>query len=163
MKAKKYRLQTVLEIRNRTKDEAARNLALRLQQLEASEIELSKRQKSLQDCYNQQNQAQILMTEQMNQGLQAKNVLAHQNFLNDLREKEIELQIALENQREVVVKAEKEVENARERLIETSREVKSIEIHKENWKTAQQMEVNKKEQKLSDEIGAILHGRNKNS
>ena len=163
MKAKKYRLETVLSIRNRAKDEAVRLVGVRLQQLQSAEEELNRRQMQLQACYEKQNQAQSSMVEDLNKGLQAQKILAHQNYLNDLRKYEIELQVAVEEQIQNVSNAEKEVEAAREKLIESSRDVKSIEVHKANWQTAEQNQQNRREQKISDEIGAILHGRRKNS
>ena len=161
MSAKKYRLETVLGIRGRVKEEAARIVALRLQQLQAAEDELRRRQKKLQTCYEQQNKSQNLMNEEIRQGIQARKVLAHQNFLNDLRKLEIELKNDVEKQITAVSKAEKEVETAREKLIEAARELKSIEIHKANWQESEQKTEIKREQKISDEIGAILHGRRK--
>ena len=163
MKAKKYRLETVLGIRNRAKDEAARLVGLRLQQLQLAEDELNRRQMQLQTCYEKQNQAQASMVEDLNKGLQAQKILAHQNYLNDLRKLEVELQEAVEKQIQNVSNAEKDVETAREELIEASREVKSIEVHKENWQTTERNSQMRREQKMSDEIGAILHGRRKNS
>jgi flagellar export protein FliJ len=159
MKAKKYRLETVLGIRGRAKDEAARQVAVCLQKLESAEEELARRQRALQTCYEQQNKAQALMNEELSQGVQARNILAHQNYLNDLRKLEIELKEEVEKQIQTVTKAEKELETAREKLSETARDFKSIEVHKENWQVSQQNEKNRREQKLSDEIGAILHGR----
>ena len=159
--AKKYRLETVLTIRSRAKEEAARIVALRLQQLQATEDELSRRQKKLQNCYEQQNKSQNLMNEEIRQGIQARQVLAHQNFLNDLRKLEIELKSDVEKQNTAVSKAEKEVEAAREKLIEAARELKSIEVHKTNWQDSEQKVQTKREEKISDEIGAILHGRRK--
>ena len=159
MKAKKYRLETVLGIRNRSKDEAARQVALRLQQLQSAEEELNRRQIKLQACYERQNQSQTLMNEELTKGIQARNILAHQNYLNDLRSLEIDLKHDVEKQIQAVTKAEKELETARERLIESARELKSIEVHKANWQDSQQKEQSRREQKISDEIGAILHGR----
>lgn len=159
MKAKKYRLETVLQIRNRAKDEAARLVALRLEQLDQAEAELSRRRLNLQACFEKQNQALNLMHEDLDKGIQAKGVLAHQNYLNDLRKTEIELREAVEKQIRTVAKAEKELEAARENLIETARNLKSIETHKANWQQAELAEENRREQKISDEIGAILHGR----
>lgn len=163
MKAKKYRLETVLGIRNRAREEAARQVALRLGQLEQAEEELNRRQLKLQACYEQQNKAQAAMSEELNQGIQARNILAHQNYLNDLRKLEIELKNDVEKQIQAVTKAEKELETAREKLVETARELKSIEVHKANWQVSEQKAQNKREQKISDEIGAILHGRRDNS
>jgi flagellar export protein FliJ len=163
MKAKKYRLETVLGIRHRTRDEAARQVAVRLQHLQAAEEELARRQRKLQACYEQQNKAQASMNEELRKGIQAQNVLAHQNYLNDLRKLEIELKADVEKQIQTVTKAEKELETAREKLSETARDLKSIEIHKENWQDSQNKEKNRREQKISDEIGAILHGRRESS
>ena len=86
MKAKKYRLETVLGIRSRAREEAARLVALRLQQLETAEEELARRQRKLQACYEQQNKAQNLLNEELQRGIQARGILAHQNYLNDLRQ-----------------------------------------------------------------------------
>lgn len=163
MKTKKYRLETVLNIRNRTREEAARQVALRLQQLQAAEDELARRQRKLQNCYEQQNTAQAAMNEELRGGIQARSVIAHQNFLNDLRQIEIELKADVEKQINAVTKAEKELEAARDKLIEAARDLKSIEVHKENWKASEQKEQNRREQKISDEIGAILHGRRESS
>ena len=159
MKAKKYRLETVLGIRHRARDEAARQVALRLQQLQAAEEELARRQRKLQACYEQQNKAQALMNEELNKGIRAQNILAHQNYLNDLRSLEIELKADVEKQIQAVTKAEKELAGAREKLVESARDLKSIEIHKANWQDTQAKEINRRDQKISDEIGAILHGR----
>lgn len=163
MKAKKYRLETVLGIRNRAREEAARQVALRLGQLEQAEAELNRRQLKLHACYEQQNKAQTAMSEELSQGIQARNILAHQNYLNDLRKLEIELKTDVEKQITAVTKAEKLVETARENLVETARELKSIEVHKANWQAFEQKAQSKREQKISDEIGAILHGRRRSS
>lgn len=163
MKAKKYRLETVLGIRNRVKDEAARIVALRLQQLQAAEEELVRRQMKLQACYERQNQAQGTMNDELRRGIQARSVLAHQNFLNDLRNLESELKSDVEKQIGAVTRAEKELEAAREKLAEAARDLKSIEVHKANWQISEQRERGRREQKISDEIGAILHGRRENS
>jgi flagellar export protein FliJ len=163
MKAKKYRLETVLGIRNRAREEAARQVALRLQQLQAAEEELARRRKKLQTCYEQQNNAQKAMHEELSRGIQARGILAHQNYLNDLRNLETQLQADVEKQIHAVTKAEKELAATREKLIEAARDLKSIEAHKENWQTAVQKEASKRDQKISDEIGAILHGRRESS
>ena len=163
MKAKKYRLQTVLDIRNRAKDEAARIVALRYEQLANAEAELLNRQRSLQTCYEKQTQAKTAMNAELDKGIQAKGVVSHRIFLKDLREQEIDLKAAVENQKTAVKRAEAEVEAAREKLVEAAKELKAIEVHKENWQTAERFQEKRRDQKISDEIGSILHGRNKSS
>ena len=161
MKAKKYRLETVLGIRGRAKDEAAKGVAARLQQLEKAEEELNYRRRRLQACYERQDQAQTLMNTELNKGLQARSILEHQNYLNDLRKTEAQLQEEVEKQIQTVARAEKELEAAREKLIEAARELKAIEVHKTNWQDSERAQENRRSQKISDEIGAILHGRRK--
>lgn len=158
MPAKKYRLETVLQIRSRAKDEAARQVALRYERLAQAEAELNRRQLNLQICYERQSQAQTTMLEDLTKVSQAKNILAHKNFLRDLRNLETELLAAVEEQKQAVAKAEAEVETAREKLLEAARELKAIEVHKTNWQTAESAVSRRREQKLSDEIGSILHG-----
>jgi flagellar export protein FliJ len=156
---KKYRLETVLGIRNRVKTDAARAVAHRLEQLQSAEEELSRRQQKLQACFEKQALAQAAMNEELAKGIQARGVLAHQNYLNDLRKLEVELKNEVEKQIQIVTRAETELETAREKLSEAARDLKSIEVHKENWIISQEKEKSRREQKISDEIGAILHGR----
>jgi flagellar export protein FliJ len=163
MKAKKYRLQTVLNIRSRAKDEAARMVALRLEQLAQTEEELLNRQRNLQSCYEKQNRARTAMNTELDRGVQAKGVVSHRAFLKDLREQETELKAAVEQQKAAVKRAEREVETAREKLAETTKELKAIEVHRENWLDGERREQNRREQKISDEIGSILHGRRENT
>ncbi|MBS1795810.1 MAG: flagellar export protein FliJ [Acidobacteria bacterium] len=163
MKTNKYRLETVLELRRRGKEEAARQVGVRLQMLQAAEEELARRQQRLRECFERQHRAQQAMNEQLARGLAARSILAHQNFLNDLRQLEAGLRAEVDQQIKTVARAEKDLETARDRLIEAARELKSIETHKENWKTAERTTRNRREQKISDEIGAILHGRRKGS
>lgn len=163
MQPKKYRLQKLLEVRNLVKDEAARKVGLCLQQLEDAETELNRLQKNLQACRERKNQAKALMNEELDKGLSAHNILGHMNFLDDLKKLEIELKVKVETQRKIVAKAEKELESARVSLVETNRELKVVETHKNNWQTTENSEKNRREQKISDEIGAILHQKRKTS
>lgn len=158
MALKKYRLETVLTIRAAAKTEAARQIALRYEKLTRAEEELNRRQMSLQACFECQNRAQAALREDLTIVSQARKILAHKNYLRDLRNLEAELQTAVEQQKKAVVKAEVEVEAARGKLIEAARELKAIETHKANWQTAESAAAGRREQKLSDEIGSILHG-----
>ena len=159
MRVKKYRLQTVLMMRGRAKDEAAKLVALRYEQLAQAEQELLNRQRNLQTCYEKQTQARTAFNDELDKGIQAKGVVTHRLFLQDLRDQEIELKESVEKQKTAVKRAEDEVEAAREKLIEAAKELKAIEVHKENWITVEKVEQNRRDQKISDEIGSILHGR----
>ncbi|HEY0048608.1 MAG TPA: flagellar export protein FliJ [Pyrinomonadaceae bacterium] len=159
MKSKKYRLETVLEIRGRVKDEAARQVAVRLEQLARAEAELKRRLKELENCRERRRKAQNAMFTELSAGTQAHNITAHKDFLGQLKETENELEAAVEQQKQTVAAAEREVAQAREKLIEAAKDLKAIEVHKSNWKITERTAETRREQKISDEIGAILHGR----
>jgi flagellar export protein FliJ len=163
MKSEKYRLQTVLEIRRRSCDEAAKMIALRLRQLEQEEIALRRRQNELKDCVEKLNQTNFLMNYELEKGLQTHNILQHRNFVEDLRKLEIKLKAEVEKQSQLVCKAEKDLEVAREKLFESTRELKTIENHKTNGQESEHSKKKRREQKITDEIGAILHERGKSS
>lgn len=158
MKANKYRLQTVLNVRKRARDEAARQVALRFEQLEQAEEELKNRLENLQTCREKQNEARAALNTELEKGVQAKSVVSHRAFLKELREQEIQLKFSVEEQKAVVKRAEQEVEAARQKLIEAEKELKAVETHKENWESAKLLEENCRERKIGDEIGAIIHG-----
>lgn len=157
MKTKKYRLETVLGVRSRARDEAARQVALRLNELETAEKELARRVEKLQSCVEKQNKAQAQLDDEINRGIQARDIVAHQSYLNDLKTQEKELRTEVENQRKTVKKAEISLAAARENLAESARELKSIETHRANWQTEREKEDKRRKQKISDEIAAILH------
>lgn len=163
MKSEKYRLQKVLEIRSWAKEEATKTVTLSLQKLEQTEVDLNRCQLNLKSCKEKQKQAVKFLEVELNKGLSTNNIIQHRNFLDDLKKQEIELKNEVEKQKKIVEIAKKELDSAEEKLLETVRELKAIETHKTNWQTSEQNEKNRQDQKISDEIGAILHSRKKSS
>lgn len=157
MAKEKYRLQTVLEIREKAKKDAAQIVAVRRQQLAAAEAELERCQQAVQANLKRQRNQQTLMFSEMDGGAQIKQISAYRTHLADLREQELDLRAAVVKQELVVEKAQAEVEKALEFLAEATKEMKVIEKHKETWRINLKKESERKEQKLNDEIGAILY------
>jgi flagellar export protein FliJ len=159
MAVKKYRLQPVLGAREQAKREAERLLAARRQQLAEAEEELARRLRAVEECRARQTSARDEMLQTMSGGAAAARALAHRTHLADLRAQEEDLQAEAEEQRGAVSRCEAEVEKARAALVEAAREVRVIEKHKENWRERERREAVRREQKINDEIGAILHER----
>lgn len=155
----KYRLQTVMDVREQAQREAERLVAARLAQLAAAEEELARREREVALCRERQESARAEMLEEMRGGSAASRAVAHRTHLADLRTLEEELRAAAEEQRATVARCEAEVEKARAALVEAAREVKVIEKHREHWQERERREGARREQKLNDEIGAILHER----
>lgn len=156
---KRYRLQPVLGAREQAKREAEQLLAARMAQLAEAEGELARREREVESCRGRQAAARAEMLEMMSGGAAAARALAHRTHLADLRAQEENLRAAAEEQREVVARCEAELERARAALVEAAREVRVIEKHRENWRERERRETARREQKINDEIGAILHER----
>lgn len=159
MKPKEYRLQTVLKLREKARDEAGRIVARRLDELETAQFELARRQNDLLACYEKQDQKQIAINEILDRGAKIRHVVDHRAFLDQLRESELQLKESAENQKKAVFRAEAELDSARDALIEATCDFKVIETHRSKWAANIRTDSARREQKVSDEIGRILHGR----
>lgn len=159
MQKKKWKLQPVLDVRDKAKQQAARTVAARRAQLEEAQAELARRERALAACREQQAAAQSRMMEEIKQGLTAGAAVSHRTHLADLRQLEEELMSEVEKQTATVARAEQELEKALNALIEASKELKVIEKHRENWHATERREEAHRTQKLQDEIGTIIHGK----
>lgn len=159
MPKSKYKLQSVLDVRERVKQEAARRVAARRAQLAEAEAELSRLQRLVTECRARQESARANMLAQLEGGTQAHRVVSERMHLADLREQERELTERVVEQQKVVALAESEVESALSALVEASKELQVIEKHREEQARQARRAEQRREQKLSDEIGAVIYGR----
>ena len=155
----KYRLQSVMDVRERAKQDAARLLALRRSQLDEAEKELASRTTALERCRRQQRDARAKMLAEGESGAEARRLVEHRTHLSDLRAREQELSDAVAQQRLAVSRAEREVEAALANLAEASKEFRVVETHRENWREDRRRAGVRREQKLGDEIAATLRRR----
>ena len=156
-----YNLQRLLEMRERGRDEAARFLGECRRQLAFEEDELENRKQAVENCRQEQQDSQTQMIEDSRSGIKQTEIARFRQHLSDLREKEIQLLEEVEKQKHTVARAEQEVDKALVKLNEAAKETKVIEKHRENWQADKKVEFNRREQKTNDEIGAILHERQK--
>lgn len=159
MKAGKYRLQAVLDVRARAQQEAGKTIALRRTELAEAELELRQRLAAAQHCRQQQQTAQVTLRQTLARGTRIRTINLHRTHLADLRLRESALQEAVEKQRAVVFCAEQALEQARVNLIEAAKQVRVIEKHRDNWQREQRRAGEHSEQKAMDEAGAIVHRR----
>jgi flagellar export protein FliJ len=157
----KYRLQPVLDVRDQAKKAAATLVANRRELLAAAQAELFRRQQAVADCRQRQADSQDRMLAEFKSGAEAHMLVTYRTHLADLRHTEQELLIKVEDQTRACESAEAEVEKAIAALIEASKEVQVIEKHRENWRQRGQRDERLREQKISDEISAVIHRRNR--
>lgn len=146
-------------MRERTRDDAALYLADCRRELSLAENELQRRRQAVENCRREQLETQRDLLEKSQSGMKSSEMVRYRQHLSDLRESEVKLLEEVEEQKKVVARAEQKVEKALDALNEAAKEVKVIEKHRENWQIEQKIETERREQKLNDEIGAILHER----
>ncbi|NNE65778.1 MAG: hypothetical protein HKN33_04365 [Pyrinomonadaceae bacterium] len=159
MKKKKYRLNTVIEIRREGKKAASVIVHKRREELEAEEEELASRERTLSSHREIMSAAGKRMQNDLSDGTAASKIVSHKTYLENLREKEQILMASVKEQRESVALAAGILDEAIQNLAEASKELSVIEKHKEKWKNSEQKRQTKQEQKLMDEISSILHKR----
>ena len=159
MGGEKYRLQSVMDVRERAKQEAARVVALRRSQLAEAEEELARRAAALERCREQQRDARAKMLAEGERGAEARRLVQYRTHLSDLRAREQELSESVSQQRLAVARAEREVEAALTNLAEASKEFRVVEKHRERWREDRRREAVRREQKSGDEIAATLRRR----
>ncbi|MBA3714782.1 MAG: hypothetical protein H0W76_20365 [Pyrinomonadaceae bacterium] len=159
MRKPKYRLQPVLDVRDRAKQESARHVAMRRAQFAAAEAELTRRQQAVAECRAEQVRARLRMVEQSKDGIKANKMVQHRTYCAGLKEKEQHLNGEVERQRAVVRQAEEDFEQAIVAFVEASRAVQVIEKHRESWRERTRREDVRQEQRINDEIGSIMHTR----
>lgn len=155
----KYRLQSLLEIRNKAQQDAARVVAVRRAQMAAAEAEMARCNRALVDCRGQQQAARKAMFAGAAEGIEAQELLRHRTYLADLRAKEHGLLNELEEHRAAVARAAAEVEKAITALIEASKESLKIEKHRDAWNERQRREQSWQEQKDQDEMSSLSYAR----
>lgn len=148
-------------MRERARDEAAVYLNECRKILAAAEAELEKRERTVENCRNDQHELQKQLLEKSGDGIKTGEILRFRQYLVDLRELEARLLKTVEEQKRIVERHAQTVEKALAALRDAALETKVIEKHRENWTSSKKLETERREQKTNDEISAILHERQK--
>jgi flagellar export protein FliJ len=154
-----YRLQTLLEMRERAEEaakqafsEAVKAFEREKKRLEVMRSDLTKRQ--------QERKEKILayrMSVLSSHSLQANSFEQIERFEQRLKEEEAKLELEIGAQEGNVKRAEQEMEQRRMEMAEAAKEKKAIEKHKEQWTKQVRYERQMREELLQEEIGNTLH------
>jgi flagellar biosynthesis chaperone FliJ len=155
----KYRLQVVENIRATAKSQAAEFVALCRQKLAHEERELLRRKGLVVEMQERRQAEKEQMFLKIQTGFNAGEMVAHKEFMLKLKDEENRLQAEVDNQVLIVEKAKQEVEKALIKLTEAAKELKVIETHHEKWSADLKKQLERKEEKMNDEIGATLYQR----
>ena len=110
------------------------------------------------DIIQRRNDTRREMSQRVSSGeSQVSESQIHLNFIKKLIEDEEKKQEEIEEQKEVLLRAEERVAQAKRDYIDACKEVKIMEKHKELWKKRLKKELDKKEAKVMNELGNVLH------
>ena len=153
-----YRLQTLLEMRERAKKEAEQAFSDAVKALEKERLELQRMEEELVTRKAERKQKVMAYLQQVmakgNAGVSGFNQM--NRYEERLKDEEAQLALEIERQKEAVRNAEKLVEQRRWVMAEAAKELKAIEKHKENWKKAVKAERDAREDLSQEEIGNTL-------
>lgn len=153
-----YRLQTLIEMRERAKKEAEQAFSDAVKALEKQRAELTRMEQELVTRKAERKQKVMAYLQQImakgNAGVSGFNQM--NRYEERLKDEEAQLALEIERQKEVVRNAEKRVEQCRYVMAEAAKELKAIEKHKEKWAKQLKEERDKREEMSQEEIGNTL-------
>ncbi len=157
----KYRLQTLLEIRERAKDEAEDAFSRAMQNLADEEKRLKHEQDTLQQMIEDRHRRREDYANKLASGeMKITDQAAAYRYIDRLKEKEVEQQSVIDGQQEQVREAEKLVKQAQDVLIAATQDLKALEKHKEKWAEQIKRERQAREEDQLDEIGQTIFQQN---
>jgi flagellar export protein FliJ len=152
-----YRLQTLLEMRARAKEEAEQAFSAAIKALEKEKAELQRLEDDLARRKAERKQKVMEYFNQMmakGAGINGMNMM--NRFEQRLKDEEAQVALDIENQKETVKVAERQVEQRRREMAEAAKELKAIEKHKETWQKQVKHERQQREELSQEEIGNAL-------
>jgi flagellar export protein FliJ len=155
-----YRLATLLDIRQRKKEQAEHYLAeclaeLKRQQdrLEALEMELVRMEE------RRQTLRRTFMDKAMAGEVGAQAATQHNTYIEHLKDQEKRQAEAIAEQKDVVKEKEAVVADARAQLLARTQELKALEKHREKWLEDIKKEIAAKEELVMDDIAQTIYLR----
>ena len=154
----RYRLQTLLEIRERTEEEAKQVFAEAMSQLHAEPQTLQEMKDELERMIEERKRRREEYANKLASGeMKVTDQSAAYRFIDRLKEKEVEQKGRIDGQRENVREAEKQVKRAQDALITATQDLKALQKHKEKWAEQVKKERAMKEADMLDEIAQTIY------
>lgn len=157
----KYRLETLLRVKQREKQRAELHLARRLKELLEAKQKLKKLEEEKEKIVQETKEARGKMDRQMQGGARIHEGCFHVNFLRKLKEDKEDKEKEIENQKEAVEACKANVAKARKDYFEAIKQLRMMEKHKELWRKRSALEKLRQEEKEMDELGRTIYSLRK--
>jgi len=157
MSLPKYRLQPVLDSKEKRKNEAEKALAETRAELERQRNLLRTREEEVTRAIKKKDDTSADLMKKMDRGMESEKITEGRAFI-DVLKRNIEIaRKKADNQKKVVHQWEQKVEAALMKVTEATKEMKVIEKHKENWTEAEKKEIEIKEEKEQEEVAQNMY------
>jgi flagellar export protein FliJ len=152
-----YRLQVLVEMRERAKEQAEQAFSDAIKALEKEKKELQRLMEDL-ERRKRERKAKVAayLQEVMAKGAGINGLNLMGRYEERLKDEEAQVALDIERQKEAIKVAEKLVEQRRREMAEAAMELKAIEKHKETWQKQIRAERQAREELNQEEIGNTL-------
>jgi len=156
-----YRLQTLLQLRERKKESAEQYLAQCLKALHDEQQRQREMEEELERMVAKREAKTREYSEKAMAGeMSAQAVTSASVYIDRLKEQEEAQQNTIEGQKAVVAQRQEDVQGARGDLTTAMQELKALEKHREKWEEGVKRKLQTKQEEAMDEIAqAIFLGR----
>jgi len=153
-----YRLQTLLEIRQRAKEAAEQAFSEAVREVTRQEKEQQKLERDLeQRKAERKHKVELYLQEIMARGAGVSGMNSMNRYELRLKDEEAQVALEIERQKEVVKRAKKAMEEKRQEMAQAAMDLKAIEKHKEKWQKEVRVARDAREDLAQEEIGNALH------
>jgi flagellar biosynthesis chaperone FliJ len=152
-----YRLQVLLEMRERAKEEAENAFSDAVKALEKEKAELKRLEEDLARRKAERKQkVKEYLDQVMAKGAGINGLTMMNRYEERLKDEEAQVALEIERQKEAIKVAERLVEQRRREMAEAAKELKAIEKHKETFQKQVRAERQAREELNQEEIGNTL-------
>lgn len=152
-----YRLQALLDIREKAEKAAKDAFSEAVKALEGEKKKLEQAKQKLERMkVERKAKVQAFLDEMTKKGGGITGFQQMGRFENKLKDDEAQQGLEIERQKEAVTQAEQLVEQRRAEMAQAATDKKAIEKHKDTWKKEVRKELQMKEELNQEEIGNTL-------
>lgn len=153
-----YRLQTLLEIRQRAKEAAEQAFSEAVREVTRQEKEQQRLEQDLeQRKAGRKAKVDLYLQEIMARGAGVSGMNSMNRYELRLKDEEAQVALEIERQKEVVKRAKRAMEEKRQEMAQAAMDLKAIEKHKEKWQKDVKAARDAREELVQEEIGNALH------
>ena len=161
-KKPKYRLEVLLQMKERAKRTSEMALARAIRALEEEKEKLKKLEEKKKEIRMKREKARTEMRQKVAGGQsRIKETQFHLNYMTKLEDDEKTVDREIEEQKEEVTTAQDKLKRARRDYVDAATELNTMKKHKELWSKKERQALSALENKQMNELAGTVHQMNR--